>query len=186
MLEEDAKVPPERAGLSRRRRSRAITSAAMTGSEPASTVHDARPTMETRLMRRCSESTKVRLRGVTDSPSAAPLLRWRSGYDRPPIGAGPVPSLPAQPASGQGLASSPSRSAGPSPRSVSFRHAPCPPQSHHNCVAVHGVLWRLTAVEALQKPLRCCPPCPMAANRRIPDGPENHGVPGSNPGPATY
>ena len=25
----------------------------------------------------------------------------------------------------------------------------------------------------------------MAANRRISDGPENHGVPGSNPGPAT-
>ena len=63
---------------------------------------------------------------------------------------------------------------------------PRPPQCHHNPVAVHGVRWRLTAVGNLRKPLRFGLRRPMAANRRILDRSENHGVPGSNPGPATY
>ena len=37
----------------------------------------------------------------------------------------------------------------------------------------------------LHEPLRCDPRRPMAVKRRLWDGPENHGVPGSNPGPAT-
>ncbi len=60
-----------------------------------------------------------------------------------------------------------------------------PPQFHHNCVALYGVRWRLTAVGDLRKPLRFVPWRPMAVNRSTGDGPENHGVPGSNPGPAT-
>jgi hypothetical protein len=60
-----------------------------------------------------------------------------------------------------------------------------PPQSHHNCVAVHGVRWRSTAIGDLQTPLGFGLWGSMANNLRIPDGPENHGVPGSNPGPAT-
>ena len=49
-----------------------------------------------------------------------------------------------------------------------------PPQCHHNPVALPGVPWRLTAVGDLQKPLRYAPPRPMAVNRRIRDGSENH------------
>jgi hypothetical protein len=62
---------------------------------------------------------------------------------------------------------------------------PRPPQCHHNCVAAHDVRWRSMAIGDLQTPLRFAPSRPTAVNRRIPDGPENHGVPGSNPGPAT-
>jgi hypothetical protein len=61
-----------------------------------------------------------------------------------------------------------------------------PPQLHHNCVAAHGVRWRSMAVGDLQEPHRdTAHGAPMALKRRIPDGSENHGVPGSNPGPAT-
>jgi hypothetical protein len=60
-----------------------------------------------------------------------------------------------------------------------------PPQFHHNCVTVHGVRWRFTAVGDFQKPLRLGPWCSMAVNRRFRDRSENHGAPGSNPGPAT-
>jgi hypothetical protein len=60
-----------------------------------------------------------------------------------------------------------------------------PPQLHHICVAVHGVLWRPTAVGDLRKLLKFGPWHPMGVNCRIPDGSENHGAPGSNPGPAT-
>jgi hypothetical protein len=56
---------------------------------------------------------------------------------------------------------------------------------HHICVAVRGVRWRSTAVGALQKPLRFGPWRSMAVNHAFRDRPENHGVPGSNPGPAT-
>lgn len=52
-------------------------------------------------------------------------------------------------------------------------------------MAVYGVRWRSTAVGNLQTPLRFAPSRPMAVNREILDGPENHGVTGSNPGPAT-
>jgi hypothetical protein len=61
-----------------------------------------------------------------------------------------------------------------------------PPQCHHNPVAVPGVQWRPTGIDDLHKPLRFGPRCLMAVNRRIRDGSENHGVPGSNPGPATH
>jgi hypothetical protein len=61
-----------------------------------------------------------------------------------------------------------------------------PPQSHHICVAVHGALWRLTAIKDREKPLTEYGPWrSMAVNRRIRDGSENYGAPGSNPGPAT-
>jgi hypothetical protein len=52
-------------------------------------------------------------------------------------------------------------------------------------VAVPDVRWRLTAVDDLQKPLRFGPWRSMVVNRRFRDRSENHGVPGSNPGPAT-
>ena len=61
-----------------------------------------------------------------------------------------------------------------------------PPPLHHICVAVHGGLWRLTAVGDFQKPLRFGLWRPMAVKRRFADRSENHGAPGSNPGPATY
>jgi hypothetical protein len=67
-----------------------------------------------------------------------------------------------------------------------IRHSLSPPQLHHICVAAHGAPWRFTAVTRLEKPLREYGPWrPMAVNRGFRDKPENHGVPGSNPGPAT-
>jgi hypothetical protein len=59
------------------------------------------------------------------------------------------------------------------------------PQFHHLCVAAYGVRWRLTGTSDFQKPLGFGPWRPMAVNRRFRDRSENHGVPGSNPGPAT-
>jgi hypothetical protein len=59
------------------------------------------------------------------------------------------------------------------------------PQLHHLCVAVHGVRWGLTAVGDLENALRFGPWGSMAVNRGFRDRSENHGVPGSNPGPAT-
>ncbi len=65
------------------------------------------------------------------------------------------------------------------------RHSLGSPQSH-NCVAVRGVRWRFTVVCDLRRvPREYGPWRSMAVNRNIPDGSENHGVPGSNPGPAT-
>jgi hypothetical protein len=60
-----------------------------------------------------------------------------------------------------------------------------PPQLHHLCVAAHGVRWGLTAVGALQEPLRFGLWRSMEVNRRFRDRSENHGVPGSNPDPTT-
>jgi hypothetical protein len=61
-----------------------------------------------------------------------------------------------------------------------------PPQLHHLCVEVHGAPWGSTVVGDFQKPLREYGLWrPMAVKRRFADRSENHGVPGSNPGPAT-
>ena len=61
-----------------------------------------------------------------------------------------------------------------------------PPQFHHLCVEVYGAPWGSTAVGDFQKPLREYGPWrPMEVNRGFRDKSENHGVPGSNPGPAT-
>jgi hypothetical protein len=59
------------------------------------------------------------------------------------------------------------------------------PQLHHICVEVYGAPWGSTAVGNLRIPLRYCPWRSMAVNRRFRDRSENHGAPGSNPGPAT-
>lgn len=61
-----------------------------------------------------------------------------------------------------------------------------PPQFHHKCVTDPGIWSWFPAVGDLQEPLRFGLWRPMAANRRLRDGPENHGVPSSNPGPATH
>jgi hypothetical protein len=63
--------------------------------------------------------------------------------------------------------------------------APGSPQLHHLCVAVHGVRWRSTGLDDLQKRLRFGLWRSMAVIRGFRDGSENHGAPGSNPGPAT-
>jgi hypothetical protein len=68
---------------------------------------------------------------------------------------------------------------------MTIRRSLGPPQFHHNCVAVYGVRWRSTAVSALRKPLRFGLWRSVAVNHRFQDGSENHGAPGSNPGPAT-
>ena len=60
-----------------------------------------------------------------------------------------------------------------------------PPQLHHLCLEVYGAPWESTAVGDFQKLLGFGPWRSMAVKRRIPDGTENHGAPGSNPGPAT-
>ena len=60
-----------------------------------------------------------------------------------------------------------------------------PPQCHHNPVTVPGVRLRSTAGGDLREPRIFGPWPSVAVNRRIRDGSENHGVPGSNPGPAT-
>jgi hypothetical protein len=60
-----------------------------------------------------------------------------------------------------------------------------PTTIHHLCVEVYGAPWGSTAVGDLQKPLGFGLWRSMAVNRWIPDESENHGVPGSNPGPAT-
>jgi hypothetical protein len=54
------------------------------------------------------------------------------------------------------------------------------PQCHHNPVAIPGVRPRPTAGGGLQEPLGYGPLRPVAVNLGAPDGPENHGVPGSN------
>jgi hypothetical protein len=56
--------------------------------------------------------------------------------------------------------------------------------AHHNPVAVPGVQSRLTDVGDLRKLLSYGPPPPVTVNRRIRDGPENHGVPSPNAGSA--
>jgi hypothetical protein len=60
-----------------------------------------------------------------------------------------------------------------------------PAQLHHICVEVYGAPWGSTAVGDIQKPLEFGLWRPMAVNRGFSDRSEIHGVPGSNPGPAT-
>jgi hypothetical protein len=57
---------------------------------------------------------------------------------------------------------------------------------HHNPAASHGVSWRFTTSRLAEIRLRGALPLPMALYGEVPPETENHGVPGSSPGPATY
>ena len=53
-------------------------------------------------------------------------------------------------------------------------------------MATPGISWRFTASLPANIQLRRVLPQPMAVYSEVWDVPENHGVPGSSPGPATH